>query len=318
MNLFKKFKISVLLHKHEYSKVLKETNFVVSKKAKDVDPDILRYQGIASFYNNNLYHSKMCFELLSESGNAKPNDFVFLAYMNARQNEKQEALNNWCKALEINKHNKYASGALEYVRSKGRDLNLLEDPTIQDFIPKEPTLVPFKRITIISILVIVAAVLAVVGLNVIPKKYNEYKSNRLVNRPELEKVVIEDYNRNIIESPKDINQQYSYSEKEIKDKFEKIKTLIDKNKAVDAQIMINEIRLSNASPAVKMKMDILQDMITKPDYGFFKNEVTYQDYDQNRPLYKDVYIMWAGRVTNMSLYKEQITFDLEIGNPRCV
>ena len=143
------------MHQHKYDKVLASTAFTVTKNAKNVDPDILRYQGISSFYKNNLYHSKMCFELLSESSGVKSNDFVYLAFMHARQNEKEKAISAWCKSLENNKNNKYASKALNYIRNKGKEINLMEDSAIEDFIPKEPALIPYKKILLSCTIILI-------------------------------------------------------------------------------------------------------------------------------------------------------------------
>ena len=130
------------MHQHEYDKVLAETAFTVSRNSTVTDPDTLRYQGVASFYKQNYYHSKMCFEMLTESNGVKADDFLYLAFMQARQNEKEKAISSWCRCLELNKHNKYAGNALNYIRSKGRELNLAEDPFFDSAVPPPPIRIP--------------------------------------------------------------------------------------------------------------------------------------------------------------------------------
>ena len=85
-------------------------------------------------------------------------------------------------------------------------------------------------------------------------------------------------------------------------------------KVVSAQININQMKLSNASPQVKGKVTILETFIDEPDYGSFKNEVTFNDFIKEKELYGNIYIFWDGRITNKSLYKDKIAFDFIIGN----
>ena len=91
--------------------------------------------------------------------------------------------------------------------------------------------------------------------------------------------------------------------------------ILDK-KPIQAQITINQIGLSNASTPVKGKVKILETFIDEPDYGSFKNEVTFQDFIKDKELYNNVYVFWDGRVTNKALYKDKITFDFIIGDEK--
>ena len=130
----------------------------------------------------------------------------------------------------------------------------------------------------------------------------------------LNKIYLPDYNPNLLESPKVKEKTYSYNEKEIKDLFEKIKDDILDNKPVDAQININKLKLSNASISVKSKMDILQSFIDKPDYARFKNKISLDDVKKEISLFDNIYILWTGTVKNHKLSKEEIRFDLVVGN----
>ena len=303
-----------MFHQRKYDKLLLKTTFKLSKEVKDIDSDIVRYQGLSSFYKKNYYHSKMCFEILSEKESDKPLDYIYLAFLYSRQNEKEKAISSWCKCLEIDKNNYYAKKALDYVREKGRELNLIEDAYFDKLVPSEPFFLPLKQIFFFIIILVFIASILYGGYSGAKYIYSRLKKEKLLNRKELDKIYLDDFNPNIIVTPKDITKQYSYSEKEIKEKFEKIKLLILENKSIEPQILINQIKLSNASPSVKMKTEILEDFIIEPDYGFFKNVVTFQDFQKEKLLYSNVYVLWKGRIINKSIYKDKITFDLIIGD----
>ncbi|MBP7553804.1 MAG: hypothetical protein KA885_10295 [Spirochaetes bacterium] len=314
MNFLKRIYLSYLLHQRNYDKILSKTAFKIGGNIDKIDPEILRFQGISSFYKTNYYHSKMCYEILQEKSCANDTDLNYLAYMYARHNEKEKALLAWCKVLEIDRNNKIAKKSLDYLKEKGREINLSEDEYFEKILPGQPFYIPVKKIIFVIILI---SVLALAGyLSVIASKYlyKIYKSRNIDKRTELEKIFLHDFNPQILESPKNELNKYSYTEKEIKDKFEKIKTKILENDAVSAQLNINQIKLSNASPSVKMKMDILQDFINEPDYALFKNVVAYKDFVKEPKLYENVYIVWAGRIINKSIYKNKITFDIVIGD----
>lgn len=315
MNTFKKWRLSVLMHKHEYDKVLAETAFTVSRNSKDTDPDTLRYQGVASFYKQNYYHSKMCFEMLTESKGVHADDFLYLAFMQARQNEKEKAISSWCQCLEMNKHNKLAGIALNYIRSKGRDLNLAEDPFFDTTVPPPPMFIDYKHIIVFTIITLIFIALIPPTVMLTRSLSDKINSQKLISRTELDKVQLDDFNPNLISSAKDPEIRYSYNENEIKTKFNRAKQLIMDNKPVQAQIMINEVMLSNASPQTKMKFEILgETFITPPDYGTFKNEITFEEFVKDKPRYNDIYILWEGQVTNHSNYNGRIAFDLIIGD----
>ncbi|HNZ27752.1 MAG TPA: hypothetical protein PLG34_07635 [Spirochaetota bacterium] len=314
MNFFKRIYLSYLLHQRDYDKILSKTAFKIGGNIDKIDPEILRFQGVSSFYKKNYYHSKMCYEILQEKKRANSKDLNYLAYMYARHNEKEKALLTWCKALDIDGSNKIAKKSLDYLKEKGRDINLSEDEYFEKILPGEPFYIPVRKIIVLIVLILViglAGYFSVIGGKYL---YKIYKSKNIDKRTELEKIFLQDFNPQILESPKNELNKYSYSEKEIKDKFDRIKNRILEDDAVSAQININQIKMSNASPAVKMKMDILQDFINEPDYALFKNVVAYNDFIKEPNLYENVYIIWSGRVINKSIYKDRIAFDIVIGD----
>ncbi len=312
MNVFKKFYLLLLFHQRKYDEILKKTVFSLNRNIDRIDSDSIRFQGLCSIFQKNFYHAKLCFELLDEKGTANSRDYTTLAFLYSRHNDKEKVLLTLCKALKINKNNNLAQKTLDYIKQKGRELNIGEDPFFDKLLPKEPFLIPLTLI--LKILIIIALL--------VPFSYFSYKGilyfyskySKLKIREDITKVYLPDYNPNLLEKPKDITEKYSYNENEIKDKFEKIKSLILSNNVVDAQIHINEIKLSNASLAVKSKVEILESFIEEPDYATFKNKIDFDTFIKKREIYNNIYIKWHGRIINKSLYKDKIAFDLVIGD----
>lgn len=312
MNVFKRIRLFFLFHNRNYRKILILTSFDV-KKVEDISSIYLKYQAYSSFYSKNYHHAQMCLEILNEKNKLSSKDCNLLAYIYARRNEKDKAISTWCKALEKQKWNRLANKALEYIRSKGRDINLIEDEFFDSLIPKEPFLFPIKFLIKTFILLLIIGGLSILSYFGIIEILKYQKINK---KTDINKVLLPDFNTNLLEKPKDNESKYSYDEKEIKRVFEKIKSDIISNKVVSAQIGINKIKMSNASLKVKYKVDILESMIDEPDYALFKNEITYNEYLKEKSLYQNIYILWEGRVVNLNITKNNIIFDLVLGDEK--
>lgn len=312
MNLIKRLNLFLLYHQRKYDKVLAFTNFKIQKDIDKIDNIALRYQGLCSFYKDNFYHSKMCFEILLEKNTANSNDLYLLAYIYSRHNEKEKAISTWCKSLEINRNHKRSKKTLEYIRKNAREINFSEDDYFEKNLPKEPFLFPL--FLIIKVVIIIIALILLVYLSYIGINYLIKQNKTIKTRTELNKVYLPDYNPNLLEKPKEDNLKYSYTENEIKTKFDKTKQLIFDNKVVEAQILINQIKHSNASGIVKTKMDLLESFIIQPDYALFKNIITFNDFIKEKSLYNNIYVVWNGRIVNLSIFKDRIAFDFVIGD----
>lgn len=314
MKLFKKILLFFWFHQRDYKKVLEHSSFEDESDKKSFDFVKVRYQAYASFYTKNYYHSNYCFELLAKHNKLTSKDYNYIAFLHARHNEREKAISSWCIALEKNSRNKIAKKALDYLRDKGSDFILTEDDFFSIITPKEPFVFPirfFLKIFSIILITTFLTIFAYRGFIVINEIIKEKKR---VESLELNKVTLPDFNTNLLEKQKDALSKYSYNEKEIKDKFDNIKRNILKNRVVEAQIEINEILLSNASLNVKIKTEMLKSFIQQPDYSKFNNIVTFEMFNKEKRLYKDVYVLWDGVIKNQIIKKDKITFNLFIGN----
>lgn len=314
MKILKKILLFFLYHQRDYGKILSLTAFDKENLENNKNINDIRYQGVASFFTKNYYHSQYCFEALNEKGLLTSSECNYLAFMYARHNEKEKAISTWCLALEKNKNNKSAKIALDYLRNQGREANLVEDDFFETISPKEPFAIPYRSI-IKSIIILIIALIVISGsyLGIIKLKgYLKYR--RELESAEINRIKLKDFNTNLLDKEKELKIKYSYNEREIKGKFENIKKNILKNKTVEAQIEINEILLSNASLNVKVKTDFLKSFILEPDYSAFKNLITFETFNGEKKLYKDIYILWNGIIKNQIIKKEIISFDLFIGD----
>lgn len=323
MNIIKKIKLFFLYHQRKYKKVLELTVFNETKKVDEINSSNLKYQSSASFFTKNYHHSQMCLELLKEKNQLNYFDNNLLAYIYARHNKIDKAITEWCSAQEKYKNDKISKKALDYLRKQDDTVNLRDDDFFDSLIPKEPFLIPFFGIFKVFILLILLFSLLFGVYYIIKNKKYLFNFKKIKIRNEINSIYLPDYNPNLLEKPKLENEKYSYNEKEIKNKFDRIKTLILKNNAIDAQIEINQVKMSNASTAVKLRVEMLENYIDEPDYALFENKINFSDLLSEKEadgsfsqLYQNVYITWYGRVVNLLISKDKITFDFIIGDEK--
>lgn len=310
--IFRQLHLFILFHQRKYRTILEITSDY--KNDKKINRVNIRYQALSSFYLKNFHHSKICLETIKDNFQLSKIESNILAYLYARRNEKEKAITTWCTTLEKKSSNKTAQRALDYIRNKGRDLNLMDDEYFDSIKPAEPFLLPVTKIlkTFLLVLLVLALIPGGYYVFITLKTKSFFSSKKLADK--LDKVTLPDYNPNLLKSEKDGVKEFSFNEKELKTKFEKVKKKILSDDPVNAQILINQIKMSNASPEVKFKIEILEDFIEEPDYALFKNKIFFSDFIKAKNTYKNIYVKWHGRVVNLHKSKEAITFDFVLGD----
>ncbi len=316
MNIFKRLRLFFVFHSGDYKKLLSLTSLDKYSRVNESHASDLKYQGYSAFFTKNFRHAQMCFEILKDKSKCSSKDFNFLAYIYARHNEKDKAIQTWCLALEKNKFSSISKKALDYIRNKGRDINLIDDEYFDTLIPAEPFIIPLKKMALTFLILLLAGALFLAGYFGYFKISDYLKYQKYKNDPTLNNIFLPYFNTNLLEKPKEKNDKYSFNENEIKQKFEKIKTDIINKRVVEAQIGINQIKLSNASQKVKIKTEMLEKFIDEPDYANFKNIISFDDFLKDRELYNNIYIIWDGRVVNVRIQNDKIVFNLVLGDEK--
>ncbi len=310
MDILFKLRIFFYLHSHGYEKISKLSDCDLYEPIKNKDR--VKYQALSAFYMKNYYHARKCYEILADNKIANSDDYNKLAYIYSRHNEKENAIISWCKSSEKNKKNKVAESALNYIKNKGREINLIEDTFFEKISCKQPFFIPFKQISFYFIIILFISLLVFWGYKFGPGIVKKiFRSSK-----DISKVVIDDYNPNVISEPKFEERNYSFSEVEVRKYFDSVKDSIIKEDVNSAIININKLRLSNASFGVKLKLDILADFIEEPDYSQFVNTLSYRDIRENTDIFNGIYIKWHGRIVN-SVYdkkEKKIGFNLILGD----
>ena len=240
----------------------------------------------------------------------KPNDVsatLGLALVYLKRKDIQEAIRCYLEVLDSEPRNKIATRGLTLLQrdaSEARLQELKDSGRLNRLMPDRrvgktgPT---FVAGGIVITAAVVFALLRYTGILGQPKEMRE---------PSVEMITIENVG-NII----DFSGEYRYilTQKEILDTFSTVKKHFANFKDNLAQREINRLLGSNATLAVKDQARVIGGYITKPDFTTVKDPFDYQIVAADPFLYNNTYVVWRGKLTNLTVSDEQITFDLLVG-----
>jgi hypothetical protein len=111
----------------------------------------------------------------------------------------------------------------------------------------------------------------------------------------------------------DASAIYTFSERDIERSFRRAKDFLLDYRDNPACLEINRILLSNASAAVKDRAFALKSFLRPPNFATFRDPYPYKDVAAKPSLYDGCHVVWKGKVANLALGAEAITFDLLVG-----
>jgi hypothetical protein len=103
------------------------------------------------------------------------------------------------------------------------------------------------------------------------------------------------------------------SEKQISETFETIKEHLLDYRDNLAIREINRLLRSNATVYVKEKARLMKTFVQDPDFSTVKDPFPYPEVRSDPSLYADCYVVWRGKVANVRIAGDEITFDLLVG-----
>ena len=247
---------------------------------------------------------------LKRADQLKPQDvqtLLGLAAVHAKRAETDAALKVWLQVLELEPGNRQAHRGLETLRraDTGEALQAIRgSKKIEQLYPPiqaNPRRILFPIITVAAIAVIAF------GLFYLSSKL----SLKNKERTGISAVSLSSNQPSLITA--EGSPQFVYSEKEIQDSFERTKKYLLQYRDNLALREINRILLSNASSYVKEKARLLKSFVQTPDFSTITDTFSFAEVRQNPLLYSDCFVVWSGKVANVRLGAESITFELLVG-----
>ncbi len=248
------------------------------------------------------------YSYLSRARDLNPEDIntlLGLAVIFLKKQDTQKALSTWFLVLDKDPKNKTAQRGLKLLRkyTDASDLvELIESGKIEKIIPTPSIAGRIVKKAMLMLLVCAGA--AAIGFGIYT--YAPFHS-RLPQRKGVKVLNIQSF------TVTDTQVKYSFTKKELKNEILRIKKFFNNFDDNRAMREINRIILSNADLSIKKQVLVLKEYLHAPTFSTLKTAYTYQDVIKEPLLYKNCYVKWKGRVSNLIVTKKDISFDLLVG-----
>lgn len=107
--------------------------------------------------------------------------------------------------------------------------------------------------------------------------------------------------------------RYILTKDEMLDAEENARKFFQQGKDNAAQVEINRILNSNAKVSIKQKMNQLMEYLDTPTFDSLSDNLTYAEVVEDPYLYMDCWVIWSGRLANVTEYANGIEATLLVG-----
>jgi tetratricopeptide (TPR) repeat protein len=311
--LKKKRGISKKLNKNRGLRYYRKKQYVKSisflekalQEEKD-DPEVYLFLGYASLFTDDTEGARRYFRggLL-----VKEDDIELmkgLAYVYLKDERIEDAINLWGEILEKNPRDRRIKRALQNLRESNNIESFIQNARLRDFLSVGPPVYVKIKPYIIALSISLGAFIIGIVFYTTPL----YKKALEKFYPEVTRLNRIEFPTGVSLTEEDSSALYSFSEKDIEASFLRIKKHIYKNRVNTAIIELNRIMLSNASPPVKEKFEILYKFLDTPDPLAIDYNPHFYEIMKEPAAFKGVFILWKGKIANLKKEKKSAEFDL--------
>lgn len=229
-----------------------------------------------------------------------------LAVVHLKRGENEQALKLWLEALEEEPHNRVALRGMNLLRkglSHDALQGLVDSGRLRALYPPLPGA---PRWVLWSVVGLSVAALALGGL----LSWRSLRPSYPI-RPGVAGIFLPSGGAMLITPGK--GPVYTLSEREVARAFEAAKQNLLAWRDNLAAVQLNRIILSNASPAVKERALALKGFLAPATFDTLRDAFAYRDVAREPALYDGCSVAWKGKVANLLVASDAITFDLLVG-----
>jgi len=263
--------------------------------------------GVSCFHTGDIGGSEFYFKRSLQVNHNNTESRLYLAAIQLKRKDQANAARLWLNILDIEPGNKFARKGLNRLKKiqdpseldafiNSKEINKLISP-LKGIHP-----LAIKSLSILLLLILLAAVFYFTFPFLLPEK-NE--------REDITNLSLENYIGSYVEFEGEF--LYTLTGDEIKNLFESAVDDFHNFNDNNLQMKINKINLSNASNELKGKISILENLIQKPSFLTLSNNFTYGEIIREPLLYNNCFVLWRGKVTNVSIGTDKITLDFLVG-----
>lgn len=226
-----------------------------------------------------------------------------------RRRQLDLAIQNYLDMLDQSPQHRRARRALQWIRRLDNPddvVDWFEDGRIRKILPPRGAYIPVPVVIVVAAALILATSF-LVGPRLIQSLSDLFEAEQRTGTEVL------DLSRDIPRITDTDEPRYIFTEEEIDQRFRDIERAFNDNRDNLVRRELNRITLSNASPRVMRQAELLREYLQEPDFTTFRDNATIEDVVAEPKLYDGVFVRWRGRIANLVVGDEEITFDLLVG-----
>ena len=221
------------------------------------------------------------------------------------------AIRNYLDLLDQNPQERRARKALQWIRrldDPDEVIDWFETDRIRHLLPPRGLYVP-GYITVGIALVILVATALFLGPAVIEIIREQLPRDQRTGSSVLD---LSDGAELVRESAAD-GAEVELTDAEVERLFHRIGDYFNEGRDNLVRRELNRLDRSNARPAVKQQATLIREYLVEPDFATMRDNFTYEEVRADPGLYQDAYVRWRGRIANLVIGEDAITFDLLVG-----
>jgi hypothetical protein len=280
-----------------------------------LEPEVFRYRESFDYFfllgSSCLHTGDLggAFSYLSRARQLSPDAvsaLLGLAAIHFRRHENEEAIKRWLEVLELDPGNTVAQRGMEILRrglSQEKLQEFIDTGKVRVLYPPLPARGRGVGATIITLVLLAACGAVYLAVKFLPQRTPE--------RPGVSGIDIPADLPRLTDTGSDFT--YMLTENDVRGAFKKAKAYLLAYRDNMATVEINRILLSNAAVPVKERATMLKGFVTRPDFLTLKDSFPYTTVAAEPALYDGCSVSWRGKIANLKIDKNAITFDLLVG-----
>lgn len=279
-----------------------------------LEPQIFRYResfdfyymlGISCLHTGDVSGAMSYLHRAEQLRESSVDVLVGMAAAHLKRGDTEDALNLWLRILDLEPKNRKAKLGLNLMR-QGVQSEAYRDVVVSGGMKRLLPDHPFRVPLVLPILA-VAGVLLVGSYLLISQVLPAVRETRPglvdIHLPESKPILVDVA----------VDSDRSLTEREVVDAFTKAKRYLEKYRDNLAVVEINRILLSNAASRVKEEAKLLRMIVDEPDFTSVRDPFAYQQVRDDPLLYNGCFVVWNGKIANVEISAERITFELLVG-----
>jgi hypothetical protein len=289
-------------------KYTKAIRFLEPKVPLFLEDELFYYLlGISCYHTGDIGGSEFYFKRSLQVNHDNVESRLYLATIQLKRKDQANAARLWLNILDSDPGNKFAQRGLNKLK-KIKDpssfeefINSNELNKLHSHIKGIPLLLKKSMASLFIVIILGFSVYFILPI-VTPDK-NE--------REKMANLSLDNYVGSFVEF--EGNFLYTLTGDEIKKLFESAVDDFHNFNDNSLQKKINKLNLSNASNDIKGKISILENLIQNPTFLTLKQNFSYREVQSEPLLYDNCFVLWRGKVTNVSIGSDKITLDFLVG-----